>query len=362
MKLDEQLQILLNFGQAIAKENRLDAILSIMADFAREILDADRCSIFMYDKEKEELWTKVAHQTKEIRVPLRKGVAGFAALSKEIQIVVDAYNDFRFNKEVDINTGYNTKTILAVPLLNSDEEVVGVFQALNKQNGLFSKHDAQLLLLLSNYASASIETALLYEKLQETQKKIIIKISHAAEFKDEDTSKHIKRVGLFSAMLARAYGLEESTAQMLELTASMHDAGKIGIPDKILLKPGRLDEAEFRVMRTHAMIGYNLLHDKEDVLLQNAALIAREHHEKFDGSGYPDGLKAEEISIFGRIVAIADVFDALTTTRPYKRPWPFDDAVSFIKEQSGKHFDPQLVELFIQNIEQVRFIYEEYKD
>ena len=359
---EKQLAILLEFGKVINKTKSLDDVLESMANFARDILQVDRCSIFIYDKNKDELWSKVAHEVHPIRITAKRGLAGYAALSKETQIVVDAYNDYRFNREVDKATGYLTHTILSVPLLDNQENTIGVFQALNKKQGIFTNVDAELLLLISNYAASAIENAILYDKLRDTQTKIINKLASAAEFKDQETSKHTKRVGLYSALLAEKYGLSQEDIAKIELAAPMHDAGKIGIADKILLKPDKLSKNEFEMMKTHTQLGHDLLFDEENEYLKAAALIALEHHEKWDGTGYPHGKEGEEISIFGRIVAIADVFDALISVRPYKEPWSFEKAHTLLNENSGTHFDPALIALFNENIEKIRTIYQELKD
>lgn len=223
LNLSDQLFILLNLGKAISTNTSLDDILNILSDTAREIISADRCSIFIFDKNKDELWTKVAHGVNEIRVPAQAGVVGKAALSKEVQIVIDAYNDFRFNKDVDKSTGYVTKNIIAVPLLNHDNETIGVFQALNKKDGIFSNIDAELLILIGNYASVALENALLYSKLQKSQTKIINKLSEAAEFKDSETSAHTKRVGLYTEIIAKELGMSAEFCKLIKLTSPMHD-------------------------------------------------------------------------------------------------------------------------------------------
>lgn len=359
---EKQLAILLEFGKVINKTKSLDDVLGSMANFAKEILRADRCSIFVYDKNKDELWSKVAQGAEPIRISSQKGVAGYAALSKETQIVVDAYNDYRFNPDVDKNTGYLTQTILSVPLLDNQENTIGVFQALNKKESIFTNIDAELLLLISNYAASAIENAILYDKLRDTQTKIINKLASAAEFKDQETSKHTKRVGLYSALLAEHYGLGREEIAKIELAAPMHDAGKIGIADKILLKQDKLTDEEFEIMKTHAKLGHDLLFDEENEYLKSAALIALEHHEKWDGTGYPYGKKGEEISIFGRIVAIADVFDALISVRPYKTAWSFEKAHELLQNNRGTHFDPELIDIFDCHIDEIHTIYQELKD
>ncbi len=185
------------------------------------------------------------------------------------------------------------------------------------------------------------------EELRETRLQIVQRLGLAAEFKDNETGLHVIRMSHFSQVLARAAGFSERDAEELLNAAPMHDVGKIGIPDVVLRKPGKLDDAEWAVMRTHPQIGSDIIGQHPGGLLRMAHDIALTHHEKWDGSGYPRGLKGEEIPIEGRIVAIADVFDALTSERPYKAAWPVDKAVQLLRDECGRHFDPQLVELFI---------------
>lgn len=363
MTAQKKLDLLLEFANVMSKEHEINHLLDAMADYAKNLLAADRVSIFIYDSKEDELWTTVSQGVdNEIRIPADSGLAGYAALSKEIQIVVDAYSDFRFNPEIDQITGYTTKSVLVVPLLDHNDELLGVFQALNKVDGLFTTDDSEMLLLISNYASKSIENALLYSQLSQTQTQLIHKLSSAAEFKDQDTSKHTQRVGKYAAIVARGVGLPEREVELIELTAPMHDAGKLGIPDAILQKPGRLTHDELFEMQKHAQIGYHILHDDDNELLRIAAEIARDHHEKVDGTGYPDGKIGDEISLFGRIVSIVDVFDALVSSRPYKEAWSFEKALGYLEENKGSHFDVTLVEIFMKNIDKIREVYINYHD
>lgn len=194
------------------------------------------------------------------------------------------------------------------------------------------------------------------------ERETVFRLSKAAEYRDPETGAHILRMAHYSMLIARELGLSEAEQQLILEAAPMHDIGKVGIADKILLKPGRLDPEEFDVMKQHAMFGYDLLRGSTSKLLQAGAEIARGHHEKYDGSGYPDGLKGEDIPVFSRIVAVADVFDALTSERPYKKAWEVADAVQFLKDGAGSHFDPACVEAFLKawdDVEQVRGKYAE---
>ncbi|MBB1366627.1 two-component system response regulator [Pseudoalteromonas sp. SR44-5] len=198
------------------------------------------------------------------------------------------------------------------------------------------------------------------EQLKLAHVDLVHRLGCAAEYKDTDTGEHIVRMSKYSKILALAYGMTEQHAELLKQAAPMHDIGKIGIPDAILLKPGKLTAEEFEHMKQHAKIGAKILANSSSPLLQLAYILAMEHHEKWDGSGYPNGLKGEEISIEGRIVAIADVFDALTSKRPYKQAWSVDEAISHMREQAGKHFDPQLIALFEGQLDAVLAVYSAY--
>ena len=184
-------------------------------------------------------------------------------------------------------------------------------------------------------------------ELEESQIEIVERLAQAGERRDDDTGEHTQRVGELSGAIAQAMGLPDQMVQLLKLTARLHDLGKIGVPDSILLKPGRLTSDEYKEMQLHCMSGAKILSDGRTHLLQMAARIARSHHERYDGTGYPDGLSGEAIPIEARIVSVADVFDALTHARPYKPAWEFSAAIAEIKSQSGRQFDPKVVEAFL---------------
>jgi putative two-component system response regulator len=199
-------------------------------------------------------------------------------------------------------------------------------------------------------------------EIVQRERETVLRLSRAAEFRDPETGAHIVRMAHFSYWIARAMGLSESDQVLLLEAAPMHDIGKVGIADKILLKPGRLDPDEFTVMKRHATIGYELLKGSSSRVLQAGAEIALGHHEKFDGSGYPKGLKGEEIPIFSRIVAVADVFDALTSERPYKKAWEVEAAIDFLNQGSGSHFDPTCVRGFLDAWDEIEKVRERYQD
>jgi len=199
-----------------------------------------------------------------------------------------------------------------------------------------------------------------YEELKDASVKLkrasldtVFRLSQAAEYKDEETGSHIKRMGYYSATIARRLQMSEEEIESILYAAPMHDIGKIGIPDRILLKPGKLDPDEWEIMKQHTLIGSHLLKGSDSFLISMAEIIAVTHHEKWDGSGYPKSLKGTDIPLVGRITAIADVFDALTSKRPYKEPYPFEKALAIIKESRENHFDPTVVDAFLAEINKI---------
>lgn len=200
------------------------------------------------------------------------------------------------------------------------------------------------------------------QDVRETRLQIIRRLGRAAEYKDNETGLHVIRMSHYSMLLARALGMSEYEAELLLNAAPMHDIGKIGIPDHILLKPGKLDAEEWKIMRRHPAIGAEIIGKHKSQLLEWARTIALTHHEKWDGSGYPKGLAGKDIPLIGRIVAVADVFDALTTERPYKKAWPVQEALTYIEDQSGRHFDPELVKLLFSIMPEILDVQEKWQE
>ncbi len=199
-------------------------------------------------------------------------------------------------------------------------------------------------------------------QIRNRERELVYRLSRAAEFRDPETGAHIQRMAHYSRHIAEILGLDAKLQKLLLEAAPMHDVGKIGIPDQILLKPGKLTDEEFTIMKDHARLGYELLKGSGSEVLSTGADIAATHHEKFDGKGYPKGLSGEEIPIFGRITAVADVFDALTCERPYKKAWPVSQATAFLTVERGRHFDPQCIDAFLQDMEKVLEIMAMFQD
>jgi putative two-component system response regulator len=202
----------------------------------------------------------------------------------------------------------------------------------------------------------------LNEKLAASHREIVEHLSSAAEFKDPETAAHIQRISYYCGVLARGIEMDEEEADLLIQASPMHDIGKIGVPDHILLKPGKLTAEEYEKMKEHTLIGYKILNDSESPLLKLASEIAISHHEKYDGTGYPYGVSGEEIPLSGRIVAVVDVFDALTSRRPYKEAFSNEVAYDIIRKGRGNHFDPHIVDVFFENLPEILYIQNKYQD
>lgn len=199
-------------------------------------------------------------------------------------------------------------------------------------------------------------------EIEDTQKEVVFTMGAIGESRSKETGNHVKRVAQYSKLLALYYGLSEQESEKLKQASPMHDIGKVAIPDAILNKPGRFDEEERKIMDTHAKLGYDMLRHSNRDLLKCASIVAYEHHEKWNGSGYPQGLKEEEIHIYGRITALADVFDALGSDRVYKKAWDDERIFNFFKEERGKHFDPKLVDIFFEHLDEFLEVRNSLKD
>ena len=220
----------------------------------------------------------------------------------------------------------------------------------------------QNAILDQRVAERTKELQIAQEQLHESRLQIVRRLGRAAEYRDNETGLHIIRMSKIAAMLGESIGMSDYECDLLLNASPMHDIGKIGIPDNILLKPGKLTREEFNIIKSHPEIGSSILANDDSDLLKMAHDIALTHHEKWDGSGYPNGLAGEAIPLAGRISSVADVFDALTSRRPYKEPWPVEKAIQYMKDQNGSHFEPLLIEKFLLLIPGIIEIVNQYKE
>ena len=360
---DELLELIFSYITKMASIHDHARLLPELAEMGRDIVLADRCSVWVLDREKEHLWTKVAHGVDYIKIPAESGIVGNAIAEKRSVIINDVYADPHFNSSVDRETGYKTENMMVIPMHNSKDEVIGAMQVINKKDAEgFTEEDLRHLNLASSYIAESVESSLLLEEIDATQRELVYIMGVTGESRSKETGNHVKRVAEYSRLLAELSGLSEDECNILKDASPMHDLGKIAIPDAVLNKPGRFNEEERLIMDTHAELGYNILKGSERTLLKAAAIVAYEHHEKWNGKGYPNQLSGDEIHIYGRITALADVFDALGSDRVYKKAWDDERIFTLFREERGEHFDPRLIDLFFANQEQFLGIREEFKD
>ena len=364
LSAEEKLNLLVEFGARLSCELRLDKLLDIIGQQITKMLDVGRCTIYLKDAEKNELWSKIAQgrglEHTEIRVPLNgNGVISLVARTGETINLPNAYEDPRFSMDVDMVTDFRTHSMLAIPLKNNAGKVLGVFQVANKSDGTaFDKKDEGILQLLATFAASSIEIAKLYQDVHVAQLETIYRLAVTAEYRDQqDTRAHLKNISIISYLLALALGMSKKDADLIKNASPLHDIGKVALADNILLKPGKLTPEEFEIMKSHTIYGGRILEGAHSKVLKIAHKMACFHHEKWNGSGYPKGLKGEEIPIEARIITVADVFDALCVFRVYKKAWPTDDAYAYILGESGKSFDPHVVAAFKKIYPSVRKLY-----
>jgi len=458
-----KLQSILEVAKAMTVERNLDRLLALINDEAAKVAEADRCSIFLVDRERSELWSKVAHGTREIRIPLGTGIAGAVAARGEVVRIADAYADPRFNKQVDAGTGYRTRSILCVPMWNTRREITGVLQALNRRDGDFSEEDAELLVALGGQAASAVENAMLNEEIERLFEGFVKASVLAIEQRDPTTAGHSGRVATLVVALARAVeqarppawrdvSFDAAAIQQLRYAGLLHDFGKVGVREHVLVKADKLYPHELELLRarfdvirgqleverlqrrvdggdpasvadriaeldrfweilvianrptvlpaeasvalgeiasrsfvdrrgekrpyltptemTLLSIPKGSLSDGERLeieshvthtyhfleqipwtrALKRVPEIAYGHHEKLDGKGYPRHLPGPAIGVEARMMAIADIYDALTASdRPYKKAMPTEKALDILRDEAKRgSLDPELLDVFIQ--------------
>jgi len=384
----EKLLVQLNqIGLALSRERNLDALLDLIVFKTRQFTRAEGGTLYL--REGDRLRFVVAQNdrlghfpghTRDTVVGLRDvtmplaidSLAGYVGVTGEVLNLADAYaipedRPYRFNRDFDQRNNYRTKSLLLVPMKEADGNVLGVVQLINAlaESGDVVSFDGALeplALSLASQAAVAVRNACLTKELEEAHYDTILRLACAAEYRDNDTGMHVQRMSKYAAVLARSAGLPQPEVELILHASPMHDIGKIGTPDAILLKPGKLTPEEFRIMQQHTVIGAKILSKATSPVLVLSEQIALTHHEKWDGSGYPNGLREANIPRSGRIVALADVFDAFTTRRVYKPPFSVEEAVAMIREGSGKHFDPVLANLFVTVLPEILHVRQQYAE
>jgi len=337
-----------------------DQVLRMIVGYAKELLHSEHASLFLIDEQANDIVLHISTNTdadNSLRVPRGKGIIGYVVDSGETVLVSDAKQDNRHYQDADHTTGITTSSLIAVPLSTrtvqlgaelgvAQTRIIGGLEAINKMDGFFNEQDASLLRTLAKQAATVLQIAKLYGDANELFLDTIKALVASIDAKDPYTNGHSQRVSDFSTAIGRQLHLPPEQLHHLRIGALLHDIGKIGIPDLILTKPGRLTEEEKNKMNEHPAIGANIMRNVRMLDTELPALA--EHHEHLDGTGYPNKLTGNNISLFGRIVAVADVFDALTSTRPYREALSVEEVFAILQRDSGSHLDGESVQALIQ--------------
>lgn len=372
------LHFMLDAAARLELERDLGGMLDRVLTFARQITGARAGSLYLVEGD---ALAFLACQNDEIDITQfitldrddphtiprsEESIAGYVALRGEPLLIPDVHaipedRPYRFYAAIDRKSGFRTDNILAVPLHHPNEGVIGVMELINHclidpehwSMGLV-RHFA--VLCASCIVNMKMERA-----LEDAYLETIFRLGIASEYKDDDTYAHVQRIRHTSRIIAEEMGCSEEEQHAIFHASAMHDLGKIGVPDAILNKPGKLNAEEWKTMQSHAAMGSAILDGSEAELLRVSARIAGCHHERWDGGGYPNGLAGAEIPLEARIVAVADVFDALVNERAYKKAWPVEDAVGLIKAESGSHFDPAVVDAFLNRLDEIVRVQRHYQ-
>jgi HD-GYP domain-containing protein (c-di-GMP phosphodiesterase class II) len=390
---------LAQIGIALSAEQDIDKLLEMIIDEARKFTYADGGTLYILDQEQQYLQFKILQnqsmklrkggtsgvETSSLPVPLQvdgkpnhTNVSSHVALTKQIVNIDNIYKaegfDFSGAKSYDASNGYRTKSMLVVPMKNHESEVIGVLQLVNamdpdtKDVMPFNPDRIDSVASLASQAAVSLTNRQLIEDLtyakqtiEEAHMDTVQRLAIVAEYKDEDTAIHIKRMSRYCTVLARGLYLPHRVVDIVLHASPMHDVGKVGIPDAVLCKPGPLNDEEWAIMKQHTVMGAQILSGSESELIKTGQTIALSHHEKWDGSGYPNGLAKEDIPLLARVCAVADVFDALTSKRPYKEPFSNEKAFEILNEGREKHFDKSIVDVFFTCLDEVLAIQETFR-
>ena len=404
----QKLEVLTTLGTELNQVKDLDILMEHILTEARRVVNADAGSIYI--RERDELrFTYTQNATLQKRLPQgakliyniftiaadKSSIAGYSAVTGQALNIRDVYRlegevPYRFDNRFDETAGYKTHSVLAVPLKTVRQDVIGVLQVINAQNergniAPFSGEDERMMIHFASMATMALERA-------QMTRTLILRMIRMAELRDpKETGAHVNRVGAYSVEIYEQWAKEKSIStkeiqtkrDVLRMAAMLHDVGKVAISDRILKKPARLTREEYDIMKQHTFFGAGLFIDKKSDFDEAAAQVAMTHHEWWNGQGYPGhvdlattgsgfsfsvqrikprGKRGDEIPLFGRIVAIADVYDALSSKRAYKDPWDEADILQAMEEGAGKQFDPELIRVFLSSIDVMRSIQQRYPD
>jgi len=344
-----ELDSLLKATEAIASTLELDPLLDLIMELGMKVIDSEGCSVLLIDEKEKKLQFVAAsgakkEEIKKLSLDIGEGVAGWVVQNDQPLLINDVSKDSRFSKRVDETLGQRTESLICTPL-KVKNRTIGAMEVINKIGRPFTETDMALFKSLSAQAAVAIERARLYEDLEDMYIATVKSLAAAIDAKDPYTRGHSERVMHFSLLMAKELGLDEKIQKNVQLCALLHDVGKIGVPISVLRKKDKLTDEDWKLIRRHPVLGAEIISPIRQLkeLLSNI----RHHHERYDGDGYPDGLKGEEIPLIARILAVADTFDALTSERPYRNGLSEEAAIEEIEACKGTQLDAACVQAFL---------------
>lgn len=343
----KRLSLLLDLSKKFNSAITFKNLFKLVVREASRIVNAERSSIFVVDRDKNTLWTTIAQGTRRIELEMGEGIAGWVAQNGEMCVLDNPYKDKRFNKKVDSERNFKTRNLVAFPLHNRKGTIIGIFEVLNKKGGTFTDDDVELLTGIAGQIAISLETVLAYEEIMKSFESFIEVMAATIDARRPPMAGHSKRVSQYGTILAKEMGLTTDQIESVRLAGLLHDYGKIGIPDSILQKRSKLTDEEYDKIKEHVQITRDILKKiRYSDELKKVYEIAGYHHERFDGKGYPNGIKGENTPVEAKILALVDVFDAAVSEREYKKAKACDIVLQEILKGSGTEFDPDVVEGF----------------
>ncbi len=366
MQMDE-MSALLEVGRVVSSTLDLRELLTKIMGTATQVMRCETSTVYLVDEQTNELYfhivqgdPNVGAKLQEIRLPMGTGLAGWCAQNNKPVMVPDTEKDPRFFKGADKKSGFVTRSMICVPMRLKDK-IIGVLQVLNRTGDIpFNEHDVEMLENMANQAVSAIENARLYENIQKVYLSTIEVLATAIDAKDPYTQGHSRRVTLYSVAIAEELNMTRKEVENVRYAGLLHDVGKIGIKDSIIRKPGRLTDEEYAIIKKHPAIGAKILRPVDFLADKIPGVL--HHHEYYDGRGYPDHLTGENIPLDGRIICVADAFDAMTTNRPYRKGLTVKTAIGELQKFTGKQFDPVCVEAFLRAFDKKLFQYFEKVD
>ena len=361
----DRLSIILQMSLDLTADLNFDRLFERITAKMTQVMEAERTSLYLIDWEKREIWTKVAENIDRIRLPIGEGICGRVAATGETVNVEDAYTLPYFKQDFDSMNKFRTRSVLCMPVYNRERKRVAVLQVLNKKNGgRFTAGDEHILEAAASQVAIAFENSFLLDELNVSFESSIRTLSATVDARHPLTAGHSQRVTEYSLMIAQQMGLDSDELQVIKYAALLHDIGKIGIRDDILLKKGTFTPEERDEMKSHAIRTRSILQTFHfPKYLKRVPLIASQHHEKINGKGYPDGLTGDELPLGSKILAVADVFDALTSFRDYFKhfrdevvgsgPMPLSQVIDILRKDAGTHFDAEVVDAFLACLPQV---------